>query len=66
MKKLSFLLFAAFLTAGILTGCSSGSDNKAAADSSALKKDTIVVVPVDTTKMDTGKGRPIIPPNTKN
>ena len=63
MKKLSFLLFAVMLTAGALTGCGNGADSKAAADT--LKKDT-VVVPVDTTKMDTGKGRPIVPPNTKN
>ena len=64
MKKLSFLLLAVMLTAGVLTGCGNGSDTKAAADSSSMKKDT-VVTPVDTTKVDTGKGRPIIPPNTK-
>jgi hypothetical protein len=60
MKKLFFLLFAMILTAGALTSCGNGADKKAA-DTTVVKKDTLVV-PVDTTKMDTGKPRPIVPP----
>jgi maltose-binding protein MalE len=67
MKKLLLLVFAAVLTAGALVSCTSSETKVSTSDSSGAKMDTVVVpVPVDTSKVDTGTGKPIVPPNTKN
>ena len=61
MKKLSFLLIVSLLATGIFIGCKSGTDSKAASDSSKMKADTPKAA-MDTINKDSVKGKPIVPP----
>lgn len=59
---MSFLLMAVLVSSLVLTSCGGG-EKAATADTTAVKTDTAMPAPVvDTTKVDTAAGKPIVPP----
>ena len=66
MKKI--ITLSAIVVAGMLASCGSGSETKPAADTTAVKADTMAApAPVDTTKADTAKGKGVestVPPKS--
>ncbi len=65
MKKLTSLFLACLLAGITLSSCGSGAEKAATVDSSAVKKDSVAPVKVDSvTIVDSGTGKPIVPPKS--
>jgi hypothetical protein len=63
MKKI--LTLSAIVVAGFFASCGGGAETKPAADTTAVKTDTMAMpAAADTTKMDTAKGKGAEPSST--
>jgi hypothetical protein len=60
--KLIFqIILGIFMLSFAVAACNSNSEKKETTDSTSMKSDTMAPAPMDTTKMDTAKPKPVKP-----
>jgi len=63
-KKLKIffqVIIGIFILSFVAAACNGGGEKKETTDSTSMKSDTMAPAPIDTTKMDTAKSKPVKP-----